>query len=164
LPSTQVGRRPVLLVVENDNTFNSIRAELAADPGPVGHVAWGVGGRSRHLCARALNCGVARVRYFGDLDADGLRIPRNAAVIAAAENMPPVLPARELCRSLLATSIRQVGQPILAVGQVGPLVAWLEDPALMSAAADLLTRGHRTPQEGLNARALASDGGWRDGL
>jgi hypothetical protein len=56
LPSTQVGRRPVLLVVENDNTFNSIRAELAADPGPVGHVAWGVGGRSRHLCARALNC------------------------------------------------------------------------------------------------------------
>jgi hypothetical protein len=44
LPSTQVGDGPVLLVVENDNTFNSIRAARTGDPGPVGHVAWGVGG------------------------------------------------------------------------------------------------------------------------
>jgi Uncharacterized protein conserved in bacteria C-term(DUF2220) len=165
LPSTQVGDGPVLLVVENDNTFNSIRAALVRDPGPVGHVAWGVGGAfeaSVRTCADLP--GVRLVRYFGDIDADGLRIPRNAAATAAAENMPPVLPARELYRRLLATPIRQVGQPILAVEQMRPLVAWLEDPALMSAAADLLTRGYRIPQEALNARDLTSDGDWRDGL
>ena len=44
LPSVKVGKGPVLLVVENDNTFSSLRTALEAEPGPVGYLAWGAGG------------------------------------------------------------------------------------------------------------------------
>jgi Uncharacterized protein conserved in bacteria C-term(DUF2220) len=165
LPSTQVGDGPVLLVVENDNTFNSIRAALTGDPGPVGHVVWGVGGAFEAAVRTCADLpGIRRVRCFGDLDADGLHIPRNASATAASENMPPVLPAPELYLGLLATPVRQIGQPILAAEQPVPLAAWLETPALIAGAADLLTSGQGIPQEALNARALTSDGSWRRGL
>lgn len=110
LPVVRVGDGPVLLVIENDNTFHSVRTTLVTDPGPVGHVAWGAGGAFEASVRSAGDLpGVERVRYFGDLDAAGLRIPRNAATTAERESLPPVTPALDLYRTLVGTSVRQGG-------------------------------------------------------
>jgi hypothetical protein len=165
LPSVRVGDGPVLMVVENDNTFHSIRTVLAADPGPVGYVAWGAGAAFE---ASVRSCGdlpgVARVRYFGDLDAAGLRIPRNAAQTATREGLPAVAPALGLYRALLASTVRQDGQPPLTPEQASPLTTWLGDPALTAPAAALLQAGARVPQEALTLTALSSDRGWLNDL
>jgi hypothetical protein len=47
------------------------------------------------------------VGYFGDLDADGLRIPASAAATAAIEELPAIRPARGLCRLLFEHGIMQ---------------------------------------------------------
>lgn len=165
LPVVRIGDGPVLLVVENDDTFHSIRTVLATDPGPVGHVAWGAGG-AFEASVRSVGDlpGVERVRYFGDLDAAGLRIPRNTAETAARERLPPVTPALDLYRALLGSGIRQGGQPPLTPEQTVALVGWLEDARLMLEAADMLRSGIRVPQEALTLRSLARDRYWVDAL
>lgn len=165
LPVVRVGDGPVLLVVENDNTFHSVRTVLAEDPGPVGHVAWGAGGAFEASVRSAGDLpGLERVRYFGDLDAAGLRIPRNAAKTAALERLPPVAPALDLYRALLASGVRQGGQPPLTPEPVEALVGWLEDEKLMLDAAGVLHSGIRVPQEALTLSSLARDRHWMDAL
>ncbi|TWD84499.1 hypothetical protein FB561_5690 [Kribbella amoyensis] len=161
LPSVRVGRGPVLLVIENDNTFSSIRAALGADPGPVGHLAWGAGGafEASILSCRELD-GISRIRYYGDLDVDGLRIPRNAAATAVDEGMPEVLPADSLYRRLLATKDEQANQPRVPTDQAVSLTCWFRDPGLALGIIDLLGRGVRIPQEALNATLLRADRSW----
>lgn len=165
LPVVRVGDGPVLLVVENDNTFHSIRTALATDPGPVGHVAWGAGGAFEASVRSAGDLpGLERVRYFGDLDADGLRIPRNANETAAREGLPPVAPALDLYRALLASGIRQSGQHPLTPEQAEALVGWLQDARLMLDAAGVLRSGIRVPQEALTLTSLARDRSWVNAL
>lgn len=165
LPVTRVGGGPVLLVVENDDTFSSIRTVLSTAPGPVGHVAWGAGGAFE---ASVRSCGdlpgVERVRYFGDLDAAGLRIPRNAAQTAALEGLPEVTPAYALYRSLLATGVRQSGQPPVPAEQTPALTGWIGDARLKQQCSALLEAGVRVPQEALTLTALNADRGWLNDL
>lgn len=166
LPVVRVGDGPVLLVVENDDTFHSIRTALSGCyAGPVGHVAWGAGGAFE---ASVRSCGdlpgVDRVRYFGDLDAAGLRIPRNAAQTAALEGLPAVVPAHELYRRVLATDVRQSGQPPVPVEQASALTVWLGDASLVQQCSTLLEAGVRVPQEALTLTALSSDRGWLNDL
>ncbi|MGL5861847.1 MAG: Wadjet anti-phage system protein JetD domain-containing protein [Phycicoccus sp.] len=165
LPVVRVGDGPVLLVVENDDTFHSIRTVLVTDPGPVGHVAWGAGGAFE---ASVRSCGdlpgVERVRYFGDLDAAGLRIPRNAARTAAREGQPDVTPAHALYRSLLATGVRQGGQPAVPAEQSATLTAWLDEPFIAQECSALLEARMRVPQEALTFTALSSERGWLNDL
>jgi hypothetical protein len=161
LPVVRVGDGPVLLVVENDDTFHSVRTALATYPGPVSHVAWGAGGAFE---ASVRSCGdlpgVDRVRYFGDLDAAGLRIPRNAAQTAATEGLPVVAPAHTLYRSLLASNVRQGGQPPVPAEQRAALTDWLADGSLAQQCSALLEAGVRVPQEALTLTALRSDRNW----
>ncbi|MEA5455257.1 DUF2220 family protein [Sinomonas sp. JGH33] len=165
LPVVRIGDGPVLLVVENDDTFHSVCTVLATDPGAVGHVAWGAGGAFEASVRSAGDLpGVERVRYFGDLDASGLRIPRNAAETAARERLPPVTPALDLYRALLVSGIRQGGQSPLAPEQTDALIGWLEDATLMLDVAGLLRCGVRVPQEALTLTSLASDRYWLDAL
>ncbi|GAB3048675.1 hypothetical protein GCM10027053_03760 [Intrasporangium mesophilum] len=161
LPSMHVGSGPVLLVVENADTFNSVLTLLRSEPGPVGHVAWGAGGAFEASVRSAGDLpGVQRVRYYGDLDADGLRIPLNAAATALAEGSPPMLPATSLYRRLLATRTRQDGQPLVPAEQSARLAGWVAEPDLVAQVTELLTAGVRVPQEALNRLALAADLSW----
>ncbi len=165
LPAVRVGDGPVLLVVENDDTFHSVRTTLADDPGQVGHIAWGAGG-AFEASVRSTGdlAGVERVKYFGDLDVAGVRIPRNAAQTADRESLPPVGPAINLYQALLGTTVRQGGQPALTAEQGTSLAAWLEDPAVSSEVCALFVSGVRVPQEALTLTALARNGRWRDDL
>jgi hypothetical protein len=150
-----------MVVVENDNTFHSVHHVLTEEPGPVGHIAWGVGGTFEASVRSTDDLpGVKRVRYFGDLDADGLRIPRNAAATADHESLPPVLPAIGLYRALLETSVRHHGQTTTSPSQANNLAAWLADSFLVQEAASLLVSGVRIPQEALTRTALARDRSW----
>lgn len=165
LPNVRVGDGPVLLVVENDDTFNSLLTVLGEAPGPVGHVAWGAGGAFEASVRSTGDLpGVARVAYFGDLDADGLRIPLNAAATATALGLPPVRPATSLYRQLLGTAVRQEGQPPVPPTQAARLGAWLEAGDLAILAAQLLTDGLRIPQEALTRVDLAASRAWAEGL
>lgn len=165
LPVVQVGAGPVLLVIENDDTFHSIRAALSEDPGPVGCVAWGAGGAFEASVRSTGDLpGIERVRYFGDLDAAGLRIPRNAAQTAAREDLPEVAPAHGLYRALLATAVRQGGQSPVPPDQACDLTYWLADEILAEQSSDLLRAGVRVPQEALTVTALSSDRRWLTGL
>lgn len=161
LPAVRVGSGPVLLVVENDDTFHSIRTVLTRDSGPVGYVAWGAGG-AFEASVRSTGSlrGVERVRYFGDLDAAGLRIPRNAAETAIGESLPRVKPALDLYRTLLMSPVRQDGQAPVSAEQAAALTYWFEDPAVAADASALLVSGVRVPQEALSLTLLSSDRSW----
>jgi hypothetical protein len=165
LPAVRVGDGPVLLVVEIDDTFHSIRTAIASDPGPVGHVAWGAGGAFE---ASVRSCGdlpgVDRIRYFGDLDAAGLRIPRNAAETATREGLPAVTPAHRLYRSLFASGVRHGGQPPVPAAQASALAQWLGDASLTGQASALLQAGVRVAQEAVTLTALSRDRTWLNGL
>ncbi|MDO3395059.1 DUF2220 family protein [Nocardioides sp. SOB44] len=165
LPIVRVGAGQVLLVIENDDTFHSIRTALSEGCGPVGCVAWGAGGAFEASVRSTGDLpGIERVRYFGDLDAAGLRIPRNAAETAAREDLPEVAPAHGLYRALLATAVRQGGQPPVPPDQAPNLTDWLADEILAEQSSDLLQAGIRVPQEALTLTALRSDRSWLHGL
>jgi hypothetical protein len=165
LPVVRVGDGPVLLVVENDDTFHSVRTVLLEEPGPVGHIAWGAGGAFE---ASVRSCGdlpgVERVRYFGDIDAAGMRIPRNAAVTAAREGLPPVMAAAALYGALLKRPVRQAGQTIVPKEQAAVLTSWLGEDAVAETVMTLLTSGIRVPQEALTFSALIDDPRWHADL
>jgi Uncharacterized protein conserved in bacteria C-term(DUF2220) len=160
LPVSQVGAGPVLLVVENDNTFHSLRTVLAESPGRVGLVAWGAGGAFEASVRSVPDLDqVTEIRYFGDIDADGLRIPRNAAAVAASEGLPSVRSADELYRRLIASDVRQPGQPPVEPDLALHLAGWL-GAELSAPVRDLLTSGERIPQEALTLEALCGDTSW----
>jgi hypothetical protein len=165
LAGTRVSDGPVLLVVENDATFHSVRAALSTDSGPVGHVAWGAGGAFEASIRSAGDLsGITRVRYFGDIDADGLRIPCSAAATAEREGLPPVLPATSLYRMLLDTKVRQYQQPPVSGDGAFHAARWLGSRQLVEEVTTLLDEGTRVPQEALRATMLAADRQWRDNL
>lgn len=163
LPVRRVGDGPILLVVENADTFDTLRKALTAGSGHrVGWIAWGAGAGFE---ASVLSIGelpeVTEVAYFGDLDAVGLRIATSAARTAATERLPVVRPAHGLYRLLLDHGVPQPGQP----SADGALAGWLAEPSAVARAARLLTEGARIPQEAVSARALAgAPEDWLDGL
>jgi hypothetical protein len=109
---------------------------------------------------------VTEIRYFGDLDYDGLRIPANACATVRAEGLPPLLPAVTLYRQLLATQVRQDGQPQVDEAARQPLTDWLatagtaDSSQLASEVAQLLRDGQRIPQEAPGSRELIGNEGW----
>ncbi|HWS39253.1 MAG TPA: Wadjet anti-phage system protein JetD domain-containing protein [Actinoplanes sp.] len=159
LPVRRVGDGPILLVVENADTFDTLRKYLTAVSGHrVGQIAWGAGAGFE---ASVLSLGelpeVTEVAYFGDLDAAGLRIATSAARTAATERLPVVRPAHGLYRLLLDHGVPQPGQP----SADGALAGWLAEEPAVARAARLLTEGARIPQEAVSARVLAgAPGHW----
>lgn len=153
-----VGDGPVLLVVENADTVHSLVRALRADPGPVGAVAWGAGNAFTSSVLSLTATPPAVIRYFGDLDAAGLRIPARASVLGEAEGLPPVRPATGLYRALL-----EHGRPAPAGVADHSDVDWLE-PALRGPVRDLFAAGQRLAQEAVGRRVLAAGRDWRAGL
>lgn len=153
-----VGDGPVLLVVENADTVASLVAALRPDPGPVGALAWGAGNAFGSSVLSLAADPPRSIRYFGDLDVAGLRIPARASALATAEGLPPVRPATGLYRALL-----EHGRPATAAPADPSDVDWL-DPALRDPVRELLAGGRRLAQEAVGARVLAADRLWRAGL
>ncbi|MBO4236613.1 MULTISPECIES: DUF2399 domain-containing protein [Pseudonocardia] len=152
------GGGPVLLVVENADTLDSLRRALAPDPGPVGGLAWGAGNAFTASVLALRDDPPAAVRYFGDVDAAGLRIPRAASDLAAAHGLPPVRPATGLYRALL-----RHGRPASARTVDHSDVEWL-DAGLRGPVRDLFAAGARLAQEAVGVTVLAGDPDWRAGL
>ena len=160
LPVRQVGDGPVLLVVENSDTFHSLCRALTQVPCAVGLVAWGGGGAfEASVLGVAELTGVTDVAYFGDLDADGLRIPASAANTAALEGLPIVRPAQALYARLLQVGTPQPGQSAVTSDRATDLAGWLGQP-LVDQAMAMLTGGLRLPQEALSGRVLAASHDW----
>jgi hypothetical protein len=164
LPSRWLGDGPVLLVVENSDTFDTLARVLTPDPGLVGRIAWGAGAAFEASVVSVADLpGITAVAYFGDLDADGLRIPASAGTLAVAEGLPPVRPATGLYRLLRAAGRPQHGQPVVAAARAAELAGWLDDDQ-RPGVAEMLRKGGRVPQETVTARLLAADPNWRDDL
>jgi Uncharacterized protein conserved in bacteria C-term(DUF2220) len=166
LPARRLGSGPLLLVVENSDTFDTLAALLAYQPDRVGWIAWGAG---QAFEASVLSVAdlpqVTEVRYYGDLDASGLRIPAAASELAASEGLPEVQPATDLYRILLD---RGAPQRINSEGRLdqdraAAIASWLP-PELRSEVAALLAAGRRIPQEATGFELLARSQSWRGSL
>jgi hypothetical protein len=164
LPHRVVGPGTWLLVVENAAAFDSIAATIP-DGSPIGIVAWGGGGLFRstvewvaELPVITARKEIAAIRYFGDLDVEGLRIPIAASASAERAGLLPVRPAVGLYARLLAVGRPQPTTPVLPE-TAAELTAWL-GPTLASAATALLVSGHRLAQEAVGLDRLVDNALW----
>jgi hypothetical protein len=148
----RISAAPVLLVIENHHTYDSFVRTLGAG-GRVGVVAYGAGSAfvGSVTYANDLDPPVEEIRYFGDLDARGLRIPVDADR-ARGPLLPPVRPAEHLYRRLLELGVRAAAPPVPAE-IAARLVSWL--PAdLRDEVAAMLAGGCRMAQEAVGFKAL----------
>lgn len=159
--TVRVGDGPILLVVENSDTFDSLRTTLTATPGRVGLVGWGAGAafEASVLSVAAITHHVSDIAYFGDLDAKGLQVPANADRLAAAYGLPRVRPATGLYTALQKTAIHQAGQPRLGAEAAARLSAWLDSEHRDWASA-VLSCGTRLAQEAVGLAYLTDHDDW----
>jgi hypothetical protein len=167
-----VGPGGVLLIVENSDTFDSLCRALARRPGRVGLVGWGAGGafEASVRSIGRLDRLVTGVRYFGDLDERGLRIPASASLVATADGLPAVCPATGLYTALLRLGRPQpvrsrsgAARPGLPATRADELVRWLE-PSQRDLAVQLLRAGRRLAQEAVGLAHLLRSDDWRQDL
>lgn len=162
---TKIGAGPVALVVENSATYRTLTSEARGSE-LVGVVAFGGGNgfsRSVEFFAELADSGrldgpITDIRYFDDLDPDGLRIPAAASRLATELGLPPVLPAVGLYRRLRAAGHPAVAES-LDPAAAAALAAWLPGD-LAGQVADLLERGQRMAQEAVGRDLLAGDPSW----
>jgi len=146
----RVSPGPVLLVIENHHTYDSFSRLLGPESG-VGILAYGAGTAfvGSVTSAGDLPQPIEEIRYFGDLDAKGLRIPLDAGHARGA-GLPSIQPAGRLYDRLLQIGVAAAIHPISAV-TVGGLAAWL--PAELRAEVEaLLVNGRRMAQEASGTR------------
>lgn len=148
-----------LLVVENHNTYDSI-CRAATEHGAAGHpvafayIAYGAGNafEASATYIADLDPPPTRVRYFGDLDVEGISIPTRASRRAADAGLLPVEPHLELYQLLL-----DHGRPQPATGRPRS-TRWLGP--LQPRADELFSNGMRLAQEWATLAELRSDAKW----
>ncbi|HET6484344.1 MAG TPA: Wadjet anti-phage system protein JetD domain-containing protein [Actinoplanes sp.] len=155
----RVGGGRMLLVIENATTWWSVVNSLP-EQHDLGYVAWGLGNTfTASVKTLSARHAVAEIRYFGDLDLSGLRIPLSASATAVGNGLPQVRPAIHLYRDLL-----RLGLPIAAKENAAAsadatrLAGWLGENT--SPVAALLTRGERLAQEWVGFRHLRANTAW----
>jgi len=156
----------VLLVIENSDTFDSVHSVLRdRNDHRVGFAAWGAGTgfEASVLSVRRLPRPVGEVCYFGDLDENGLRVPRNAATLAVAERLPPVRPAHGLYAALLRLGKPQCGQRKVQPDATAALVDWLCSDH-RGPVRGLLESGKRIAQEAVGLAYLSRNDEWLEDL
>jgi hypothetical protein len=156
------GAGDVLLVVENSDTFDSVLSVLRdRDDHRVGLVGWGAGTgfEASVLSIARLGRPVAEIRYFGDLDENGLRVPANAGALARTEGLPRVLPAAALYAAMLQLGVPQPGQRKRSAEGASDLASWL-DPEHRGEAERLLMTGSRIAQEAVGLAHLSRHDEW----
>lgn len=160
------GDGDLLLVVENSDTFDSLLTVLR-DRGDhrVGLVGWGAGTgfEASVLSIARMARTITEVRYFGDLDENGLRVPSNAAALAANVGLPPVRPAAGLYDAMFARGAPQPGQRKLSPEAAVGLVRWL-GPDHHARVVTLLVTGERLAQEAVGLSYLSRYDDWMEDL
>lgn len=161
---TPTGPGPAALVIENAATYDSVLRALPRDGrSPIGLVAFGGGNAfvaTVGYFAELVRGGkqIEEIRYFGDLDTEGLRVPVNADRVALTLGVPRVLPANALWVLLLAHGRPSAHQPIRG-STARKLVTWLPI-ALQAEAAAHLEAGSRLAQEAVSLDLLLADDHW----
>ena len=159
LAHRRLGDGNTLLVVENSDTFATLRKLLAPAPGRIGYIAFGSG---RAFEASVENItelpGIHRIVYYGDLDAEGIAIPARASINGAQHGLPPIEPATALYHLLLAHE--PTAGDTIANERARILTAWLPEELRQGANA-LLTKGQRLAQEATNRNELSVEPEWR---
>lgn len=156
----RVGTGDVLLVVENATTWWSI-VECLPEQHRLGYVAWGLGGTFR-ASVRAITAEhrVSEIRYFGDLDLSGVRIPLKASHTASQLGLPAVQPTEVLYEALLGLGRPRAAKEAPAdAAEAAQLASWL--PAQHRAdTVGLLMGGKRLAQEWVGYRYLIRNTNW----
>jgi hypothetical protein len=101
---------------------------------------------------------IQEIRYFGDVDEDGLRIAHNASRAAIELGLPAVRPAIGLYHRLLDRGLRQEGPPLDPV-VAAELASWLPGD-LAERTAACLVAGQRLTQEAVGLESLLADRSW----
>ncbi|MCX4884663.1 Wadjet anti-phage system protein JetD domain-containing protein [Streptomyces sp. NBC_00847] len=155
----RLGDGDTVLVVENSDTYATLRDLLTPDPGHVGYIAFGAG-RAFEASVENLAelAGIHRIVYYGDLDAEGIAIPARASINGLQHGLPPIEPATGLYRLLL--SHEATAGDIIADDRAQSLVAWLPEE-LQQSAHTLLAQGQRLAQEATNRNELRAESHWR---
>ncbi|MEU1535268.1 Wadjet anti-phage system protein JetD domain-containing protein [Streptomyces fagopyri] len=155
----RLGGGDTVLVVENSDTYATLRDLLKPVPGRIGYVAFGSGRafEASVECIAELS-DIHRIVYYGDLDAEGIAIPARASINGEQHGLPPIEPATGLYRLLLAHE--STASDIIASDRAHNLTAWLPKE-LRQAAHALLTKGQRVAQEATNRNELSVDSDWR---
>ncbi|MFE1100314.1 Wadjet anti-phage system protein JetD domain-containing protein [Nocardiopsis alba] len=156
----RVGTGDVLLVVENSTTWWSL-VECLPEQHRLGYVAWGLGGTFR-ASVRAITAEhrISEIRYFGDLDLSGVRIPLKASHTASQLGLPAVQPTEMLYAALLSLGRpRNAKEASATAMEAAQLASWLP----MQHRADtvnLLVEGKRLAQEWVGYRYLKRNTDW----
>jgi hypothetical protein len=161
---TRVGDGDLLLVVENSATWWSIVKALPPRHN-VGHVAWGLGA-SFMSSIRSISdhCEIRRIRYFGDIDLSGLRIPDSAHRTARDSRLPQVLPAVRLYAELFAIGRSwRTNETAVDEARARTLAEWLPQEH-HDDAVRLLTAGRRIAQEWVGYQRLHGTKEWHADL
>ncbi|MFG3709305.1 hypothetical protein [Micromonospora sp. NPDC047730] len=156
----RVGKGDLLMVVENSATWWSLVHALPQDHS-LGYLAWGLGNTfTASIESISDKHGITEVRYFGDLDLTGVRIPRAAARTAITHNLPPVRPAMHLYADLAKVGrCTPSRERKVSTTEAADLVDWLP-PSLRRTAAQLLVNGRRIAQEWVGYRHLIQKSTW----
>jgi hypothetical protein len=150
-----------VFICENHQTYHSALSVLAdGEPRGFAVVGYGAGNQFPSAVSYVEDLAVGgEVIYFGDLDADGLRIAAAAAVEASRLHIRNVRPATGLYEQLLDSPVA-ANSPRVAEAVAETLVAWL-DPRQRQRAVELLITGRRIPQEALTAAKMSAVSDWR---
>ena len=143
------GEGDLLLVVENSDTFDSLLTVLREQGDHrVGLADWGAGTgfKASVLSIARIDRAITEVKYFGDPDESGLRVPANAAALAAGVGLPLVRPAAGLYGVMFRRGTPQPGQRKLSAETAADLARWLGPDHHAQAAWPLVT-GERLAQE-----------------
>jgi hypothetical protein len=160
------GDGDILLVVENSDTYDSVLSVLLGrSDHRVSAVGWGAGTgfEASVLSIGRMDDGVREVRYFGDLDEIGLRVPGNATALAVTEGLPPIYPAPGLYAAMLRLGSSQPGQRSVRREAASGLAAWLAEEHRQDAIR-LLVSGERLAQESVGLAYLSRNDDWLSGL
>ncbi|MFC9454458.1 Wadjet anti-phage system protein JetD domain-containing protein [Streptomyces sp. NPDC056983] len=155
----KLGDGNTLLVVENSDTYATLRNLLIPSPGNIGYIAFG-SGRAFEASVENITelAGIHRIVYYGDLDAEGIAIPARASINGTQHGLPTIEPATGLYQLLLAHE-PTIGD-IITNERASSLTAWLPQQ-YRQAAHTLLAKGQRLAQEATNRIELSIEQNWR---
>lgn len=162
LTTEPVSDTGLLLVVETSDTFDSLVQVLTDNPGNVGLVGWGAGSAFEASIPSIGRLGrtITEIRYFGDLDAKGLRIPAAADRTARDQGFPPVQPAHGLYTAMFHPATPQPTKSNMSKTTANTFTTWLPEN-LRDRAIALLAAGERLAQEAVGLANLSRNTGWR---
>ncbi|WP_427896544.1 Wadjet anti-phage system protein JetD domain-containing protein [Kribbella sp. GL6] len=155
VPGPADPRGTALLIAENHHTYVSLLRVTREGGGPGRHIGYGTGNQfpSAVLSVPLLEPAPERIVYFGDIDLQGLQIPAAAQISAQRAGLPAVVPALPLYELLFAAPYRRPSTRIPASLAV-EVAGWLGP--LADRACEVLTSGHRIPQEAVGYELLTS--------